>query len=512
MRMIIVDDDVQIREGMRDGIDWEDIGIDSVECFGNVQEAVKDMRIQRPDIVITDIRMPGMSGIEFLELIHKEDESIQVILVSGYADFKYAQEGIKYGAKEYILKPIKVREIIRTVQNIVEELQKRRQTTLEQEKALTASREKFLREFFLGKIQDRNIIKENIARYYQIDLGNYILCTVIRCSTEEEAEDETRDENWFIKNIKAGGNREYLIYRAERGEIFLICAAENSAIYNMNLKYSLLQEALNAGAKVAGISETHAIEETGKAYLEALKCLEIAFIKGEGGGYIYQEQMFSGRSPISKEKIQHKLADFLERGEEDDCYQWFDQMINDLVNRCITDKDDIVQFICESAIYIKGRMTLEGEYFPEISSEKIREELRSAVSLKECACIWKNVIGRFFQCQRGRNIDDYPSDIREAIRFVYEHYKDRISARTVADHVGKSENYFRSYFKNITGTALKDFINHYRIEQAERLLRHSNMYVYEIGEAVGFQDYAYFAKIFKKIKGHSPASVRKAEE
>lgn len=507
MRMIIVDDDVQIREGMRDGIDWADIGIDSVDCFGNVQEALEDMKMRRADIVITDIKMPGMSGIDFLKLIRETDADIRVILISGYADFQYAQEGLRYGARDYILKPIKARELIRVVQDTAEEIRMNRRSTQEQEIAQEVNREKFITDILEGKLKDRNILKENMNRYFQKDLGNYILLAVIETGNETGKSVEER-----LRESDDADNGKYFVYRTDEGRLLLICAASNSTIYNVNLQYSLLQEILAAGAKIAGISEVHAIEEIRTAYQESLKCMNLAFIKGKTGAYIYQERDYTERKPFDREQLQRELVKLLEKGEEHECFSWFEQFLNNTIENGMTDKAEMIQLICENLIYLKARMASGGTVHEELMPETIREQLGAAEFLWECVDIWKGIYQSFFDLSKGMNTAQYPPDIQEAVNFVYGHYREHISARTVAEHVGKSENYFRTYFKNTTGIALKDFINNCRIDQAERLLKHSNMYVYEIGEQVGFQDYAYFTKVFKKIKGYSPALIRKTKE
>lgn len=504
MRMIIVDDDVQIREGMRDGIDWKAIGIDFVESFGNVQEALQDMQRHQTDIVITDIKMPEISGIEFLKRVREMDSFINVILISGHADFEYAKEGIRYGARDYILKPIKVRDLIRVIQDTVQVIIKSRKSKEEQIKAEEVNKEKFIQDLLSGKLVDRNIILESSNRYFGLNLGNFIFCAII-----EKRSGLTNEYLEEVRNIVGEG---ILSSQLDEEKAVLLCAASNSTIYNINLKYSLMNKLLDKKADFVGISEVHNVEEAGKALKEAMCCLNRSFIKGEVRGYIYQQKDFEEKRKIKLEEVQLKLLGFWEKGEETECYKWFDEFRSVIQKEYLTDKEDMVNLICANILYMKGHLASGRSIGFEMSSEQVKDELEEAASLVDLIEIWKNIYRKFFDFQKNANETEYPIDVQKAIRFIYEHYGERISAKIIADYVGKSENYFRLYFKNVTGISIKDFINNYRIEQAERLLKYSDIYVYEVGEHVGFQDYAYFSKVFKKIKGCSPKSIRKIEE
>lgn len=504
MRMIIVDDDVQIREGMRDGVDWKAIGIDSVESFGNVQDALQDMQRYQTDIVITDIKMPEISGIEFLKRIRETDNYIKVILISGYADFEYAKEGIRYGARDYILKPIKVRDLIRVIQDTVQEIIKSRKSKEEQLKAEEVNKEKFIQDLLGGKLFDRNIILESINRYFELNLGNFILCVLV--------EKRSGLTSGYLEEVKRTSDEAVLSRQLDKEKAILICAASNSTIYNINLKYSLMNRLLDLKADFVGISEVHNVEEVGTAFKEAMKCLNLLFIKDEVRGYIYQQQDFEGKKKIKQEEIQLKLLGFWEKGEEYECYKWLDEFLAVTQREYITDKEELIKLICANLLYMKGHLASGQSISFEMSLEQVEGELEAATSLANLIKIWKNIYQKFFDFQKNVNDSEYPIDVQKALRFIYEHYRERISAKIIADYVGKSENYFRLYFKTITGISIKDFINNYRIEQAERLLKYSDIYVYEISEYIGFQDYTYFTKVFKKIKGYPPTSIRKNEE
>jgi two-component system sensor histidine kinase YesM len=118
MKLLILDDDVQIREGIKNGIDWKGLGFEDVRCAGDGITGLKIASEAKADIVISDVRMPGMDGLEFLLHIKMILPDIKVILISGYDDFEYLQKAVQYHADDYELKPIKVRSLIKRVQEL----------------------------------------------------------------------------------------------------------------------------------------------------------------------------------------------------------------------------------------------------------------------------------------------------------------------------------------------------------------------------------------------------------
>lgn len=123
-KMVIVDDEKRIREGLVTTIPWKELGIEVVGAANNGQTGLEVVRKTRPQIILTDIRMPIMDGLEFTRMVRAEMPMVKIIIISGYDEFAYAQEAIKYGVYDYILKPVGAEELYRTVQKLVETMEK----------------------------------------------------------------------------------------------------------------------------------------------------------------------------------------------------------------------------------------------------------------------------------------------------------------------------------------------------------------------------------------------------
>lgn len=158
MRILIIDDDVQIREGITEGIDWSSLGIEEVRNCGDGASGLVIYEEFRPDIILADVRMPEMDGLEFLRRIREKDENVKVIMISGYSDFEYLKSAIKYGAEDYELKPIKVKNLIglisRTKQKIIQE----RFSKAKVEEYQSSYEKNFIREVLRAEVVDPNVI------------------------------------------------------------------------------------------------------------------------------------------------------------------------------------------------------------------------------------------------------------------------------------------------------------------------------------------------------------------
>lgn len=123
IKLLIVDDEVQIRKGIEKGIPWKELGISKVQSAPNGVAALEIIRAERTDILITDIRMPGMDGLELARKAKTVQENMHIIILSGFSEFDYAKQAISIGVKDYLLKPIKVRELTDNVISIVKKMQ-----------------------------------------------------------------------------------------------------------------------------------------------------------------------------------------------------------------------------------------------------------------------------------------------------------------------------------------------------------------------------------------------------
>ncbi len=191
MKLLIADDDRQIRNGLAEGIDWQSQGIDIVLTAADGLEALQLFDRENPEIVLTDIRMPGLDGIELSREIQQRSNTTSVIILSGYSDFEYARQAMRYGVQDYLLKPVEIEELLRVVQAAKDRISRISQLQDEQSLHTRAFRENFLNDVLSGKLVDNTRIAEQLAKHWQIGPGTQIRVVVLEI-----------DQAWKIPALK----------------------------------------------------------------------------------------------------------------------------------------------------------------------------------------------------------------------------------------------------------------------------------------------------------------------
>lgn len=151
MRLLIVDDDAQIRQGLEETIDWHSIGFDGVYSAFNGIEALKYLEENYYDVVITDVKMPGKDGIELAKWINENSRNTCVVVISGYSEFEYARKAIKYGVKNYMMKPVNIEELIQQMEEIKEEINLRKKGEINQRR-VSENYNKMVEEYIISDV------------------------------------------------------------------------------------------------------------------------------------------------------------------------------------------------------------------------------------------------------------------------------------------------------------------------------------------------------------------------
>src|SRR5665647_275696 len=170
MKLLIVDDDLQIRTGLKEGIDWGKLEIDEVFIAENGIEAINLYEENLPQIVITDIRMPGLDGLELSREIRKFSEATKIIIISGYSEFEYAKKALQLGVTDYLLKPVKIAELkklVTTTKDKVIEALKREEEEKEQKYLCN---ERLIEDVLSGNIYEGKLIVDSFKKYLNMDV------------------------------------------------------------------------------------------------------------------------------------------------------------------------------------------------------------------------------------------------------------------------------------------------------------------------------------------------------
>jgi two-component system response regulator YesN len=279
-KVLIVDDERIIREGMSNAIEWEDYGLSVCGAAFNGIEACEIIEKQRPNIVITDIKMPGMNGLELIEKIHTEYPDIIFVVLSGYGEFSYAQEAMRFGVKHYLLKPSDDDEIIATIEEIVSEL-KEKEKSEEVLKVIDYNFKKVLpqaeKQFFNELIDDGDFNEEEIEYFLQLFEIKEDKFKLVALKTNKQGD---YLEKYALRNIAYDvikKERVCLSTLAEDSILLLIKSIESNELADL---LSQIKEYFNRFFKYnisIGVSSENSFKNIRKMYAEvqeALKCEE----------------------------------------------------------------------------------------------------------------------------------------------------------------------------------------------------------------------------------------------
>lgn len=521
IKLMIVDDEISIRKGMKKYISWDAWGIELAAEAENAEAALKIAQQVRPDILLTDIRMGEMDGIELAKKMKQMFPAIRLIILSGYSDIEYLQAALHIKAVEYLLKPAGADKIIDAVVRAKEEI-------LDERKKWDESREKeaffdehlpIIQMHFLDEImRGRQNCPEEIVK--KAEMLNIPMMGPAYCCLAMDARSVLEDDGYksakeldmnfwqFSQNmnhiLKEHGN----VFWCETGDsqfLFLLNAeskqiAENraetlaqAAAEQLNSIYSR-KVYIGIGAPVSNPAEL------GKSWADAERALLCAAWD--------QDNQIIRAFPSDEEAIQNcrgKQKEILKNivaRENETAYAEMLSLYEYFKEKRI-DFGELKRFyrrICLLILQVNAETPGEEADIlaPQIDGFKSAEELQE----------WMK---RFWQRRLGTNENAYEnySDLtRKTIRYIKEHYAEDVTLQRLSKIVFVSPNYLGRIFFEDVGCRLGDWVNRYRIEKAKELLVRTDKKTYEIAEAVGFGGYKYFSVCFLKYVGCSARDYR----
>lgn len=506
MKLMIVDDDDQIREGMAFGIQWDNLGIEEVQCLKNGKDALQCLEHAYFDIIISDISMPVMSGIELMREVRKKYSEICFILISGYKEFEYAQAGIRYGAEGYILKPIHLNELLEIVTKVTEKIEQRKEDTQNRELAIELGKNQVIRQIIQKKITNPDEIKDFLIGKNGFEKIHTLLGVVIE--DDNKTETDERIKKIFIKKITeflAGYT--YAIFDIHTNEQFLLIDVVDSTLRIFHLKQQICRmiEMMNREMKEqsfsAGISKQGNLTDISYLYECANNVLEYRFTYGKGSCLDYaicEEEAEKKKRNFQHEEWNQKIMGAIENGTKTDL-----EAVIEGCKKALTGNEKLFirKFFSQNVLQISQMQKMK------MQENQIERAVFEADTFEEAIFCWTSFLNNVRK--RREEEDKYTSDILKALDYIHEHYMEKVTVEQVAEYLEISEGYFSRRFKQQVKVSFVKYLNQYRIDKAEALLSSTNLKVYEIAEQVGIPDYIYFTQVFRNLKGMSPTDLRK---
>lgn len=475
--VIIVDDEPWAIKGIRNAFDWNKHGFEITGQFTSVHKALEYIGDANPDLIVTDIRMPEISGLELMKMTRERGIDSDFVVVSGFAEFAYAQEAIRCGALDYFLKPIDIEMADSLIQKLAAHFagKKGNRNNLILEALISADHSELSRltPFF-------NPTSEN--DYYRA-LILYSNRDRISCSKSYDAEQ--------ILEIELGSRK--TLYILKSGQI---------SDLEVNRYFSDLA---GSDVKAAGMSSiSNHYKELAKLIKESDLAASKVFLNEEDKGIFQYEQKLDTVKPfidsissIIKEKQFEALEDTFLRLRND--FSEKDAGMGEVV------------FLWNQVISV-----LLASFYEELKDMELGflnySELKDRFENFESLCDFLYDVLLFIRQlnRHSANENDINFYFTQMVKYIDQHYSSRLYLKDLAAKFFLNQVYCCQLFKKNMGKTFSEYVTELRINKACELLKHSDVSVEEVALKVGIMDYYYFNKVFKKQCGITPAKYRKS--
>ena len=535
IKVFLVEDEMVIRRGIKNSIDWEKEGYIFCGEASDGELAYPMIIKEKPDILITDIRMPFMDGLELCKLVKKELPNIKILILSGYDEFDYAKEAIRLGVTEYLLKPISSGKLLEALNGVSESIRREKEDKDLVRKYMEEMREntehekqKFFEQMIAGNLSMADALETGKKYEMNLSAGMYnLLLFRFTLGEENRKSGELLGEaEYAIEKLTERLEYVFEFQRGVEGWAFLLMADNEEQMSERVKELSKdLEEIMKNYSTIAyfgGIGQPVArLRELEESFREAERALAARFTM-ELNRIISVEDIRMAQNVDTLddieitsfgeiEKTRTMLEKFLNNGAEDEIDEFVDVYINELPEEnlksvlmrqyIIMDAYIVMMSFCEKIEGIEGEM--------QAQSEELKNSMKTSQTLEEIKnyirMLLKKIIG-VRDTISGRRYSDIIEIAKDQIRKTY--MSDEISLNTIAAEVGMSPSYFSFIFSKEMGKTFVEYLTEIRMDRAKELLMCSSMKTSEIGYEVGYKDPHYFSYIFKKTQNCTPKEFR----
>jgi len=535
LKLLIVEDEQFTREGLVGLIDWPAIGIEVCATASNGIEALHILASEAVDLLLTDIRMPQMDGLQLIQEIRNRGWTTECILLSGYGDFSYAQKAMRLGVSDYLVKPCSPEEIQKLFRKVAASIVEKRQRTdqikglehqlhvstphaksellrqwLHRPSSVTENRRQLMEQFHISVAYDDPVVfafrftKGTLDKsdYKESDLHliAFAAANIIKETMEHELlqpVEVVRDQDTLA--VIGNGRFEWMNEKI---------AAGLSRVQQNIQQYLKLSVSVGVGDSKQNMNLLH------EGYQEALQCLEYRFFLQSDIVYYSEVRKHTELPPSDAShkvllRIEQAAVEHVKNGLYAELLNDTERWLNMFQHEYLQSRDQINSRTISFLANINHAASQIGQADTEIYDlqETTRQILRAETS-DELAGVVFRAIRAIVECIHPQRTPK--RKVQQALDYIAEHYATGgLSLAGVAKALFVSSTYLSSLFKQELGVNFLDYVHQYRIEKAKSLLQTSDLKIQSIAREVGYFDEAHFTKTFKKWTGLLPSQYKK---
>lgn len=498
LKILLVDDEPNVRQGVKMMIPWDELGIEVIGEGEDGDDGLAKILSLKPDIVLADVKMPGMTGIQMIEAAKKNGYEGKCLILSGYSDFTYAKEAMSLGVKGFILKPVDEDELIEALKSLCEEIREERKDEVTMQKGSEYLSTQLVRALLLG---DESIIGSSSLEAYNHECYD----AAIISSSEDMELDE---QSLMLETVKS---------RLENFENIDVITPDLSGITAVLFKGWKRQSILDFLMKLSK-------DYFGKIFVTVGDTVtspyEINQSYQEAGALFKNRFMYLHCGVVTSDTLSS------ESKAENEIDEIFSQIyayveIND-INKLNATLETLRQTLCSNTftperikvICITGAMELKARVAKNIGDKKTEQflndefiaRLGEKTSLFDIIEYLRQVLTELSSAHFGRTTK---STMERVVQYICSNYNHELRLEQLATIFGYNSAYLGKVFHQYTGENFNNYLDRIRITEAKRLLALDEYKVYEVAEMVGYTNINYFHNKFKKYVGMSPLNYKR---
>ena len=535
LKVFLVEDESVIRDGLRDNIPWQQYGFQFVGEAADGEMALPLIRKTRPDVLITDIKMPFMDGLSLSRIVSKEFPKTKIVIISGYDDFEYARQAIEVGVDQFLLKPITRLMLKKTLLEMKEKIEQEEdkndyqiQYQAEMHVYEQFSRRRFMEKVLTGELTVKEIYEEASKLSLEITAPCYNLLLFYLQEKNPDLSGEGMDDfmrkqdevlHYFLRHP------EYLLFRWNASSYGVLIRSETSQIGELTEKglghirdFCMGQEHLewyvavgNPVERLSLLPECYRQVNHYFAYRFMMPDLHVlSEVTLEDYVNSQDEQNIDSVDPSTM--AQEVIRDFLEHGNESEIHDFVESYLQS-ISRALKSRMFrayvVLNIRFTMIAYVESLGASKEEYMKKIGD--YAQEMN--IEPDEVPAYFVNMLQAAFEIREQASSSQNRKLISRAIAYIDENYMhDSLSLNTVAAEAEVSANYLSAVFSQSMKKTFVEYVTEKRMEKAKKLLKSTSLSSGEITARTGYKDSHYFSFVFKKTQGMSPREYRAARK
>jgi two-component system, response regulator YesN len=522
-KAFFVEDEIVTREGIRDNVDWRGNGFEFCGEASDGEIALPLIHSTQPDLLITDIKMPFMDGLELCKIMRERMPWVKIVILSGHDEFEYAQKAINLGVTEYLLKPVTVQGLHQVLQRIAALLDRehREQEHLERlksqvEENRAALRERLLLSLAMGAVSSAEAIEKGQLLGLDLVAGCYLVA-VVRIDLRHSIDSFDYHEYHRVQEALAvplEQQLDVLLIKKDVEELVLIVKGSTPEYLRerKDLLAQMIQRqaaTIGCGAVIGCGAAKHRLTDIYQSFVEAL-------IEAQGMGSRDTAPLGSNVGKAELLKINKPAVEsYLRCGVKEDFPDFFDTFIRPLCEPALKSylvKNYLVMDIALAAA--KFVADLGGNVDRVVPAlDNMEATLTEITTVEHFRNQLQDILVGALTYRDSLTNHQHGLMLQQVHDYIDQHYMDaNLSLNEVASQVNLSPSHFSTVFSQETGQTFKEYLTEVRIRHAKELLRSTTLKSFEISYQIGYSDPHYFSYVFRKHTSLSPKEYRQQSQ